>query len=102
MNRAISGTVVTAGTGRPLCDLILMALLLDPGEPRFLGIGRTGLRGRFRIQYPPIGYAADLSVLVYSADGEFLYMEPVHRAIAGAELQVEIEVPRLRIPGELH
>lgn len=102
MNRAISGTVVTAGTGRPLPGLILLALLLEPGEPRYLGFGRTGQMGRFRIQYPPIGTAADLTVLVYSGDGQFLYMEPVHRAIAGAELQIQIEVPRACLAGEIH
>lgn len=101
MNRSVSGMLVAAGADRPLAGLTVVAarVLGDALEP--LGAVISDVYGSFRITYSPHLSPVDLTVLVMDPDGALLYREPVHRGIGGAELRIQVEVPRSAL-GELH
>ena len=94
MNRAVSGTVSISGSGRPLAGMQVVAVRLIGGEAVLLGVGASGDMGRFRVEYPALEGPADITVLIVSPKGQVLFTEPVHREIAGAELQINVQVPR--------
>lgn len=98
MNRAVSGTLCVAETGRPLAGLRVVACRLLDGAVQELGWCESGDWGRFRVIYDPLDAPADLFLLVLTAAGGLVYTEPVHRAIGGAELVVTVTVPAGRAP----
>lgn len=102
MNRAISGWVAVLENGRPLQGLTVMAGRLLPDGVQPLGWTLSGAEGRFRIQYPPLSEPADLVLYLFEEDGSLLYVEPPHRLIAGAELNLRVEVPLARLADGLH
>lgn len=102
MNRAVSGTLTVQETGRPLPGLRVVAARLMPGGVELLGATISGDYGRFRIAYEPLIGAADLTLLVFAANGQLLYREPVHRAITGAELNLRVAVPTSHLLIDLH
>ena len=93
MNRAVSGTVVVLETGQPLRGLIVTVSRLCSGGADLLGWAVTGDGGRFRMEYPRLCAPPDLTISLFRPDGQLLYLEPPHRSIAGAELEVRVEVP---------
>lgn len=101
MNRAVSGTLCVAETGRPLMGLRVVACRLLDGAVQELGWCESGDWGRFRVTYDPLDGPADLFLLVLTADGRLVYTEPVHRAIAGVELHLTVAVPAGRGAGSL-
>lgn len=102
MNRAVSGTLSVLETGRPLVGLQVVAARLLGDEVEVLGTGFSGRLGRFRVQYDPVWEPADLTLFVFTPCGRLVFQEPVHRAIGGAELQLQVEVPRRLITADLH
>lgn len=93
MNRAVSGVLYTRSTGRPIVGARLVAARLEKNAIMILGIGLSGDYGRFRIVYPELRKPADLTLFIFSASGDLIYREPVHRAVSGAELALHIEIP---------
>lgn len=102
MNRAVSGTLTEQESGRPIPGLRVVAVRIDGSGMQVLGGTVSGDFGRFRIAYTPLAGPVDLSLLVISPDGRLLFTEPVHRAISGAELRLEVGVPRSRLRSDLH
>jgi hypothetical protein len=102
VNRAVSGTVVVEETGQPLTGLTIVVGRLRPGGIEPLGWTVSGDLGRFRIDYPPLGDHPDLLLWLYGADGRFLYAEPPHRSVSGAELNLRVEVPAASLREGLH
>jgi hypothetical protein len=102
MNRAVSGMLCVQESGRPLPGFQVVAVRLSQGSLEPLGVSVSGDLGRFRIQYEPLPEPADLTLLVYAEGGRLVYTEPVHRAIAGAELRLHVEVPYRALTAGLH
>jgi len=92
VNRAISGQLVMQATGRPLFGHSVLAGRLLGDRILLLGQGKSGPEGRFRIEYAPLLEPPDLTVLVFDPAGRLLFIEPPHRCIQGAELQLVVEV----------
>ncbi len=101
MNRAISGTLAVRETGRPLAGFVVVAVRLAPGGPVVLGISQSGVHGRFRVEYPTLDAPADLTVALFAQNGEWIFTEPVHRRIDGAELQIRLQVSLRRVAPHL-
>ncbi|HEY3364119.1 MAG TPA: hypothetical protein VGK74_03555 [Symbiobacteriaceae bacterium] len=97
MNRAVSGILAEAESGRPISGMRVLVARIAPVGLEFLGAAISGDYGRFRITYVPLAIPADLTLLVCSPAGRLLYTEPVHRSISGAELVIQVEVPRARL-----
>lgn len=102
MNRAVSGTLSVRESGRPLGGLQVVAARLAADGLEVLGETISGDLGRFRVTYEPLLEPADLQVLIYRTDGRLLFAEPIHRAIAGAELRLQIEVPDTALRSGMH
>ncbi|HYF94954.1 MAG TPA: hypothetical protein VD969_22290 [Symbiobacteriaceae bacterium] len=105
MNRAVSGTLTVRESGRPLAGLQVVAARLTGGdevELELLGGAISGDLGRFRVAYEPLDGPSDLLLFVYSPTGRLVYTEPLHRAIAGAELRLHVEIPRRNLICDLH
>jgi hypothetical protein len=93
MNRAVSGVLITRSAGRPLAGHPVVAAAVDGTSIRVLGIATSADLGRFRICYPPLRSPVDLTLFIFSPHGHFLFREPLHRAVMGAELMLRVEVP---------
>lgn len=93
MNRAVSGVVCTRVSGRPLVGLRLVVAVVETNVLSILGTCFSADSGKFRVSYPELSRPVDLTVFVFSPNGHFLFREPIHRAVSGAELVVRIEVP---------
>lgn len=102
MNRAVSGMVVVLETGQPLRGLIVTVHRLCPDGPDLLGWGVTGEGGGFRMDYPRLETPPDLVISLHRPDGQLLYLEPPHRSVAGAELQVRVELPLACLSPTVH
>lgn len=102
MNRAISGTLSVAETGRPLAGMQVVAAREVPGGAELIGASVSGDMGRFRVTYEPLAEPADLFLLIYSPEGRLIYTEPVHRCITGAELRLTVQVPRQALTRSMH
>lgn len=93
MNRAISGVLTVQESGRPATGLRVVAAKIEDDELELLGDTTSGPGGRFRIDYPLMLAPVDLTIMVFSAGGNLVYREPVHRGISGAELQIRVSIP---------
>jgi hypothetical protein len=93
MNRAVSGTLAVAETGRPLPGMRVLVARLIAGGHQVLGLSDSEDWGRFKVTYEPLAEPADLVVLIYTPDGALVYTEPAHRAITGAELRLDVAIP---------
>jgi hypothetical protein len=102
MNRAVSGMLAVEESGRPLTGLRVVAARLVAGELELLGVALSGDYGRFRVEYPPLCEPADLVLLVFSEEGKLMFTGPVHRAIDGAELSVQVSIPQSVLALDLH
>lgn len=92
MVRAVTGWVSVQESGQPLVGLTVLIAAVDPDGVQVLGLGETGAEGRFHLEWPRLSRAADLAILLASLDGRFVGRS-FHRAISGAELQVQLTVP---------
>ena len=99
MNRAVSGVLMVQESDRPLTGLLVVAAQITRRGPEVLGYTVSGDYGRFRINYQRIAGPADITLFIFSPEWHLLYTESVHRQIEGAELQVKVAIPRLRICG---
>lgn len=99
MNRAVSGVLKVHESDRPLGGLLVVAARVTPRGPEVLGYTVSGDYGRFRIDYQRLEGPADIALFVFSPDWHLLYTEPVHRQIEGAELQLQLAIPRRKICG---
>lgn len=91
MVRAAAGWVSVQETGRPLVGLTVLVAAIGAEGVQVLGLGETEAEGHFRLEWPRLPGPVDLAILLASPNGRLL-SRSVHRAIGGAELQVQLTV----------
>jgi len=98
----MSGTLAVRESGRPLPGMLVVAAKVAADGYEVLGETVSGHMGRFRVAYAPLPEPANLTLFVFTPEGRLLMMEPVHLAIFGAELRLQVEVPWQELAQDYH